>query len=245
MFVPSNKLSVPVLGMSLAAISTVLYLSPIGNSLPKDKAISTLPTGVVSSAAAAAASGSASASALASAAAASAAHASGSTSVTRPGVSTPYVTRPQISVPRSSYYGGGSSSGSRGTTTTPRPSSSVKATVTVAPRKVACYDFKWQQDAQAAYLANLSDPWGLDGAPGPANGDGLACTGWPVDPTRAASVPADPFVPATVTPASRICLSRVEISSALTGSAYISCMRRTAGTPSSSAISASRSLGSS
>ena len=51
--------------------------------------------------------------------------------------------------------------------------------------------------------------------------------------------------PATVTPASRICRSRVEISSALTGSAYICCIRRTAVGPSSSAISASRSEGSS
>ena len=51
--------------------------------------------------------------------------------------------------------------------------------------------------------------------------------------------------PATVTPASRIWLSRAEISSARTGSAYISCIRRTAVGPSSSAISASRSEGSS
>ena len=51
--------------------------------------------------------------------------------------------------------------------------------------------------------------------------------------------------PATVTPASRICRRRCVISSARIGSAYISCIRRTAGTPSSSAISARRSLGSS
>ncbi len=38
-----------------------------------------------------------------------------------------------------------------------------KATTAVAH----CYQFKYQQDAQAAYLANLSDPYGLDGAAGP------------------------------------------------------------------------------
>jgi hypothetical protein len=58
-----------------------------------------------------------------------------------------------------------------------------------------CSDFRWQQDAQAGYVKNLSDPDGLDGAPGPHNGDGLACLQLPVDPSRAASTPADPYVP--------------------------------------------------
>jgi len=54
-----------------------------------------------------------------------------------------------------------------------------------------CWDFTWQQDAQAAYLANLSDPGGLDGPAGPNNGDGLACNQLPVDVTRAASAAVD------------------------------------------------------
>ncbi len=53
-----------------------------------------------------------------------------------------------------------------------------------------CSDFHWQQDAQAAYLGNLSDPWGLDGPPGPRNDDGIACSELPVDPRRPPSTPA-------------------------------------------------------
>jgi hypothetical protein len=64
-----------------------------------------------------------------------------------------------------------------------------------APELKHCWDFTWQQDAQAAYRANLSDPAGLDGAPGPHDGDGLACTQLPVDPRRAASTPIDPYTP--------------------------------------------------
>src|SRR5215203_2052948 len=51
-----------------------------------------------------------------------------------------------------------------------------------------CYDFRWQQDAQAVYEADLMDPYGLDGPPGPANDDGLACTDLPSDPHRPLSV---------------------------------------------------------
>ena len=61
-----------------------------------------------------------------------------------------------------------------------------------------CWNFVWQQDAQAAYVANLSDPGGLDGLAGPNNGDGLACNQLPVDPSRPASTPVD-AIPATVT----------------------------------------------
>jgi hypothetical protein len=57
------------------------------------------------------------------------------------------------------------------------------------PRAKHCWDFRWQQDAQAAYLADLSDPWGLDGAPGPNDDDGIACSELPVDPRRAPSIP--------------------------------------------------------
>jgi hypothetical protein len=53
-----------------------------------------------------------------------------------------------------------------------------------------CDDFTWQQDAQAAYVANLGDPWGLDGPPGPADDDGIACSLLPVDPARPPSTPS-------------------------------------------------------
>jgi hypothetical protein len=57
-----------------------------------------------------------------------------------------------------------------------------------------CYDFRYQQDAQAVYEADLVDPYGLDGAPGPSNDDGLACTDLPSDPQRPASIPAGAYV---------------------------------------------------
>jgi mannan endo-1,4-beta-mannosidase len=57
-------------------------------------------------------------------------------------------------------------------------------------RPKGCEAYSWQQDAQAAYLANLADPHGLDGAPGPNNDDGIACADLPVDPSRPRSVPA-------------------------------------------------------
>lgn len=71
----------------------------------------------------------------------------------------------------------------------------VTIKVPATPKHLYCTDFKWQQDAQAAYLENLSDPWGLDGAPGPNNGDGLACTQLPVDPSRRPSTPSAPYIP--------------------------------------------------
>ncbi|MGX7680577.1 glycoside hydrolase family 26 protein [Jatrophihabitans sp. DSM 45814] len=78
-------------------------------------------------------------------------------------------------------------------------------TVTV-PQKIYSYDavyqrdsvpncarFRWQQDAQSAYLANLSDPGGLDGPAGAHNGDGIACSELPVDRSRPVSNAVDPF----------------------------------------------------
>jgi mannan endo-1,4-beta-mannosidase len=62
------------------------------------------------------------------------------------------------------------------------------------PRALHCWSFRWQQDAQRAYVANLRDPWGLDGAPGPRNDDGIACTALRVDPRRPPSAPAAPYV---------------------------------------------------
>ena len=94
-------------------------------------------------------------------------------------------------------------------TTIPKPpvtTTTTTTTTTPSDKPLSCSDFKWQQDAQAAYLANLSDPWGLDGAPGPFNGDGLACTQLPVDPSRPASTPVGAYVPPVPTAASRAAL---------------------------------------
>jgi mannan endo-1,4-beta-mannosidase len=63
-----------------------------------------------------------------------------------------------------------------------------------------CSDFEFQQDAQVAYVKDLSDPYGLDGAPGGHNSDGLACNQLPVDPNRPASTPAAPHVDPLPTP---------------------------------------------
>lgn len=80
----------------------------------------------------------------------------------------------------------------------------ASATVTKAPAVPHCYDFTYQQDAQAAYEANLSDPGGLDGAPGPYNGDdGLACTGMKVDPSRPASTPVGAYQPPAASAATK------------------------------------------
>jgi hypothetical protein len=92
-------------------------------------------------------------------------------------------------------------------TTSPAPKTSTTTTTRPTTAKaLTCSDFKWQQDAQAAYLANLSDPYGLDGAPGPFNGDGLACTQLPVDPSRPASTPVGAYVPPVPSAASRAAL---------------------------------------
>ena len=62
-----------------------------------------------------------------------------------------------------------------------------------ATTALSCSSFQWQQDAQAAYVADLSDPSALDGPAGPDNGDGLACGSLPSDPSRPKSNPVDAF----------------------------------------------------
>jgi hypothetical protein len=57
-----------------------------------------------------------------------------------------------------------------------------------------CWEFTWQQDAQAVYAADPQDPYGLDGNPGPRDDDGIACRNLPDDPSRPASTPLWPFV---------------------------------------------------
>jgi mannan endo-1,4-beta-mannosidase len=77
---------------------------------------------------------------------------------------------------------------------TASPSASAASRASTRPRALHCWSFRWQQDAQRAYLANLRDPWGLDGSPGPRNDDGLACTDLRADPRRPPSAPAAPYV---------------------------------------------------
>lgn len=56
-----------------------------------------------------------------------------------------------------------------------------------------CWDFTYQQDAQAVYAADPSDPNGLDGNPGPGDDDGIACRDLPDDPNRPASTPVGAY----------------------------------------------------
>jgi hypothetical protein len=78
----------------------------------------------------------------------------------------------------------------RTTSTTTRPAVATTRPTPSGPTVKHCSDFRWQQDAQAAYVANLADPWGLDGPPGPADDDGIACSLLPVDPARPPSTPS-------------------------------------------------------
>jgi mannan endo-1,4-beta-mannosidase len=91
-------------------------------------------------------------------------------------LSTPHVTVTSVSVTRSP---GAANPGGRGPLT--------------------CSSFQWQQDAQSAYLADLSDPNALDGVAGPNNGNGLACDTLPSDPSRGKSSPVNAFAWATPT----------------------------------------------
>ncbi|GAB2682787.1 glycoside hydrolase family 26 protein [Thalassiella azotivora] len=92
---------------------------------------------------------------------------------------------------------GGTSGNAPGTSPAGRDSSEyAKRPAQPAPAPdPACWQFTWQQDAQAAYVKDLNDPYGLDGNPGPRDDDGIACRDLPDDPNRAASIPAGAFEP--------------------------------------------------
>lgn len=84
-----------------------------------------------------------------------------------------------------------SANGRRSSSATTRSApTTTTSTTTPALHPPRCSDFHWQQDAQAAYVADLNDPNGLDGPPGPINDDGLACSLLPVDLNRPPSTPA-------------------------------------------------------
>ncbi|MDQ2757551.1 MAG: hypothetical protein M3Y71_13475 [Actinomycetota bacterium] len=89
------------------------------------------------------------------------------------------------------------------TTKTVTASTSPTTPAAVTPLRTKCWQFTWQQDAQAVYVSNLSDPYGLDGAPGPYDSDGIACSDLPVDPARAASMPVGQYVPRAASAATK------------------------------------------
>lgn len=183
----SHRLVAPIIFLTLLTVGTMIYLLPSGDSgsaaaerartraTPSDGPTGAGPT------MSAEASPTATVSAIGSSApGARTVDVVNRTTILRPDGTTATVTR----------TAGGNSPGPQTTTTRTRTRT---RTVTRDTKLKHCWNFTWQQDAQAAYLDNLSDPGGLDGAPGPANGDGLACTQLPKDPTRPASTPVDAY----------------------------------------------------
>ncbi|HSY14605.1 MAG TPA: glycosyl hydrolase [Jatrophihabitantaceae bacterium] len=161
----SSKLLAPIIGLSLATIATAIYLSPGGSpSIGGQRAAAATPT-TSQSGPAPLPSNSRAAAAVGK----------------KPKPTSSPTPRP------------GTTEIIRSTTVELMPGTTKTVTSAISTHVPRCSDFKWQQDAQAAYVANLSDPYGLDGAPGPNNGDGLACTELPVDPSRAPSIPVDAF----------------------------------------------------
>jgi mannan endo-1,4-beta-mannosidase len=165
----AGRLVVPVIALSLTAVAVSVYLSP---SSQRPAAFSRLEH---------------SASASSSASSTRASYAAPSTRVVTM-TETPTITEdPSTTQPAPA-------------TVTVRASVTAKVTRTVVtvksvgPKAQYCTQFPFQQDAQAAYVSNLSDPYGLDGKPGPHNGDGVACTQLPVDPNRPPSAAVDPYV---------------------------------------------------
>jgi hypothetical protein len=77
---------------------------------------------------------------------------------------------------------------------TPKKSTTSTPASSSGPKIEGCWSFTYQQDAQAYYVKDISDPLGLDGPKGPENGDGLACTQLPVDPKRSASKAVGAYV---------------------------------------------------
>jgi len=179
----SGRMTSAVIGLSLAAVATSIYLSP--NSGHRAAAANQQPTQLITDPS------SASPSTTPSPTASSVQASKTPTHPSRPAV-TPPPTHPRT---QPVYYSHAPSSSQPAPTVT----KTVENTVTAQPKIAHCSDFTWQQDAQTAYLANLSDPGALDGARGPHNGDGIACNQLPVDPDRAASIPVDAYTPPVVT----------------------------------------------
>jgi hypothetical protein len=210
-----SKLLGPIICLSLLTIATAVYLSPTGSSIRPDAANAAGTPAPSSSADASASSSSAETSASTSSTPSSAAS---SSKAAKPSASKSAAPKPSEKKSGSSGEPYHYTPPVTVTVSAPAPtpttvtqtkyamihttttkvdvvhSTSVE-TVPAKTKQLYCSDFRYQQDAQAAYVANLSDPWGLDGAPGPYNGDGLACTQLPKDPNRAASIPVAAYIP--------------------------------------------------
>jgi mannan endo-1,4-beta-mannosidase len=190
-----GKLLGPIICLSLVTIATAVYLSPAGSAV---RAIP--PTGPSSAPAAASSSDRATSSSAATPDVSSSADGSSSSaSKSAPPKSSPSRSRSKApSAPRTiTRYGQPSTRDVTVHDTTTNVDivhSTTVQTVAASLPKYSCNSFTYQQDAQAVYVANLSDPFGLDGDPGPFNGDGRACTQLPADPNRAPSIPIDAYV---------------------------------------------------
>jgi hypothetical protein len=175
---PSARLLAPALVIALVAIATAVYLSPTGSGdLGGAKAAAAVPAPLSAAGSGATAPGGSSPATTRPTGKPTTKPTKG---ITRPGTATINRSPSKTQIIRQ-YLG--ASSGSHSTSAT------ASASPPVTDLAKHCWDFHWQQDAQTAYVANLSDPDGLDGDPGSYNGDGLACTELPRDPNRAASTP--------------------------------------------------------
>jgi mannan endo-1,4-beta-mannosidase len=179
----SNRLISGILTLSMASVGTVIYLSPLGSHLRQG-----LPGVKIPEVSRQASSGGTSTSIQAR-------PASEKKPKTRSADVTKHGSGSTIRVKGGTLARFGSSvdtGSSAGPTSSPAPTFPLP---THPVQLTACWQFTWQQDAQKVYLANLSDPYGLDGDPGPYNGDGIACSDLKFDPTRPRSRPVGAYEP--------------------------------------------------
>jgi mannan endo-1,4-beta-mannosidase len=196
----ASKLNIALLCLALLSIGGALYLSPVAASTDADtpSASPTSPT-------------------------APQAQVPGSGTLPTPSPTTTASPKPKQPSPPPSSGGTGSGGLSSsalvqalyrgdGTGLTPRkggaaaPAGKATSSHATTIAKTKCWQFTWQQDAQKVYEANLSDPYGLDGAPGPNDSDGIACSSIKVDPSRPASKPVGAYQPPKPSPATKSAL---------------------------------------
>jgi mannan endo-1,4-beta-mannosidase len=197
---PAARLLAPALVLALSAVGTAVYLSPTGPSGAETrKTVASLasPTGAAGT------------SPYATSPSASASSAKPTASPTKPvpGRVPVSIVRPPTKAQIIRQYFTTVVHSSSSPSAAPSSSAAPTSAPPVASKVKHCWDFHFQQDAQDAYLANLSDPAGLDGDPGPYNGDGLACSQLPVDPNRAASIPIAAYTAPALTTGTKLALS--------------------------------------
>jgi len=191
-----SRLNLAFLCLSILSICSAVYLSPIGSSV-RDTVGDTVRSAVPAiSGLTGSGTPSASATTTASAAPTSVPSAVGHAGASS---STSTAAETDASTPSSATLDDHLFSGATPSAAPPRSvpvtSAGSSGSTSSSTAKTKCWEFAWQQDAQAVYVANLSDPYGLDAGVGPADGDGLACSDLKVDPTRAASTPVGAYVP--------------------------------------------------